>query len=82
MRRLAGLLVFGLVALSGAAHAEDWPHWRGPDGRRISSERDLPTRWSRDTVAWQTALRGLGVSSPVVSGDLVFLTSQVGRGPL
>ncbi len=82
MRTLAGLLAFGLVALSGAAHAEDWPHWRGPDGRRISSERGLPTRWNRDTVAWQTPLRGLGVSSPIVSGDLVLLTSQLGRGPL
>lgn len=82
MRTLAGLLAFGMVALSGAAHAEDWPHWRGPDGRRISSERGLPTRWNRDTVAWQTPLRGLGVSSPIVSGDLVLLTSQLGRGPL
>ncbi len=83
MHRLAGSLVIGLVALGGAVQAEDWPHWRGPDGRRISSERDLPTTWSRDSgVAWRTPLRGLGVSSPIVVGDLVFLTSQIGRGPL
>ncbi len=83
MNKLAGSLVIGLVALGGAAHAEDWPHWRGPDGRRISSERGLPTTWDRDTgVAWRTPLRGLGVSSPIVAGDLVFLTSQIGRGPM
>ena len=83
MRGLAGSLVLGLVALGGVAHAEDWPHWRGPDGRRISSERGLPTTWDRDSgVAWRTPLRGLGVSSPIVSGDRVFLTSQLGRGPL
>ena len=81
MNRLACVLLVGLVA-SAVAHAEDWPHWRGPDGRRISNERGLPTSWSRDTVAWRTPLRGLGVSSPIVSGDLVFLTSQIGRGPL
>ena len=81
MNRLAGLLLFGLVT-SGVAHAEDWPHWRGPDGRRISNDHGLPTSWSRDTVAWRTTLRGLGVSSPIVSSDLVFLTSQLGRGPL
>ena len=81
MNRLACLLLVGLVA-SAVAHAEDWPHWRGPDGRRISNERGLPTSWSRDTVAWRSLLRGLGVSSPIVSGDLVFLTSQIGRGPL
>jgi outer membrane protein assembly factor BamB len=83
MGRLAGILVIGLVVCGAAAQAEDWPHWRGPDGRRISSERDLPTSWSRDAgVAWRTPLRGLGVSSPIVAGDLVFLTSQIGRGPL
>ena len=49
MNKLAGSLVIGLVALTGAAHAEDWPSWRGPDGRRVSSERGLPTTWSRDT---------------------------------
>ena len=81
MRMLASVLLCGLVVSAGV-HAEDWPHWRGPDGRRISNERGLPTRWSPLTVAWQTPLRGLGVSSPIVSGDLVFLTSQMGRGPL
>ena len=83
MRKCAGLLAIGLVVFGGAAHAEDWPQWRGPDGRRISSDRGLPTTWSRDAgVAWRTPLRGLGVSSPIVAGDLVVLTSQIGRGPL
>ena len=84
MNTRAASLVIGLVAMGGAAHhAEDWPSWRGPDGRRVSSERGLPTTWSRDTgVAWRTPLRGLGVSSPIVTGDLVVLTSQIGRGQL
>ncbi len=84
MIRIAGCLLLLLIVAAGVpAHAEDWPHWRGPDGRRISRERDLPTTWSRTAgVAWRTPLRGLGVSSPIVSGDLVFLTSQIGRGPL
>ena len=33
-------------------------------------------------MAWRTPILGLGVSSPIVSGDLVLLTSQLGRGPL
>ena len=83
IRIASSLLSLLIVAASVPAHAEDWPHWRGPDGRRISRERDLPTTWSRNAgVAWRTSLRGLGVSSPIVSGDLVFLTSQIGRGPL
>ena len=83
MNRFAGSVACGLIVLGGTVLAEDWPHWRGPDGRRISTELGLPTVWSRDDgVAWRTPLRGLGVSSPIVSGDLVFLTSQLGRGPL
>ena len=83
MRTLTGSLVIGLAVLGARVQAEDWPQWRGPDGRRISTERGLPTVWSRDSgVAWRTPLRGLGVSSPIVSGERVFLTSQVGRGPL
>ena len=83
MNRFTASIAIGLAVLSGVMQAEDWPNWRGPDGRRISREVDLPTEWGRDAgVAWQTPLRGLGVSSPIVAGDLVFLTSQTGRGPL
>ena len=83
MTRLVALLLVGLAVAGARLDAEDWPHWRGPDGRRISSEHGLPTHWSRDSgVAWRTPLRGLGVSSPIVSGELVFLTSQLGRSPL
>ena len=84
MRRVSSALLLVLIVGAGApAQAEDWPHWRGPDGRRISAERGLPTMWSRSAgIAWRTPLRGLGVSSPIVSGDLVVLTSQLGRGPL
>jgi outer membrane protein assembly factor BamB len=83
MNRLTTCVAIGLVACAGVAEAQDWPQWRGPDGRRISHETDLPTAWDADSgVAWRTPLRGLGVSSPIVSGGLVLLTSQVGRGRL
>ena len=83
MNKLMGAVACGLIVSGGVVLAEDWPHWRGPDGRRISTERGLPTVWSRDAgVVWRTPLRGLGVSSPIVAGDLVFLTSQLGLGPL
>ena len=83
MNRLTTCVAIGLVACAGVAEAQDWPQWRGPDGRRIAHETDLPTAWDADTgVAWRMPLRGLGVSSPIVSGGLVLLTSQVGRGRL
>src|SRR5262245_30780982 len=61
-----------------ATRADDWPQWRGVSGNGVSTETGLPIRWSKDDVAWKTPLSGLGVSSPIVSRDRVFVTSQVG----
>jgi outer membrane protein assembly factor BamB len=68
------------LVLGPTLAAENWPQWRGPLGTGVSPEKDLPARWAPDTVAWKTALGGSGVSSPVVWGERVFVTSQRGRG--
>jgi outer membrane protein assembly factor BamB len=63
-------------------HAEEhWPRFRGPTGRGHSSATDVPLRWSAESVAWKTPLRGEGQSSPVNWGDKLFLTgaSEDGR---
>ena len=70
-----------VAASSVETRAEDWPQWRGPAGTGVSTEQSLPERWSdTEGVAWKARLRGVGVSSPVVSGDRVFVTSQIGAG--
>src|SRR5262249_58899530 len=59
--------------------AGDWPQWRGPSSQGISAETGLPSRWSaHENVAWKAALAGFGASSPIVSGDIVIVTSQIG----
>ena len=64
-----------------AGRESDWPHWRGPGASGIAPDRTLPTRWSaRENVAWRAPLAGVGVSTPIVSGNLVFVTSQIGSG--
>jgi outer membrane protein assembly factor BamB len=56
--------------------AEDWPGWRGPRGDGTSRETNLPVRWSAtENVKWKTPIPGTGHSSPIVSGDRVFLTT-------
>lgn len=63
--------------------AENWPQWRGPSSSGVSPDSPLPTAWSRDrNVAWRVPLAGLGTSSPIVWGDRVIVTSQVGGAPL
>jgi outer membrane protein assembly factor BamB len=80
MRRIHVILIV-LALFSVALRAEQWPQWRGALASGVSPERGLPVQWSeRDNIAWKAPLAGLGVSSPIVAGDLVFVTSQAGSG--
>ena len=61
------------------AHAGDWPQFRGPTGLGYTGERDLPLTWNAKTgenIAWHAPLPKSDnpYSSPIVSGDRVFLT--------
>jgi outer membrane protein assembly factor BamB len=75
-----GALAISLT-LGTAVSAENWPQWRGPAGTGASTETRVPESWS-DTknIKWKTRLGGVGVSSPIVWGERVFVTSQAGRG--
>ncbi len=70
-----------LLMSTGWASAQDWPGWRG-DGRGISPEKDLPLKWSEtEGVKWKTPIPGAGHSSPIVSGNRVFLSTAVAHDP-
>jgi outer membrane protein assembly factor BamB len=70
-----------VVALTCSLAAADWPQWRGPHASGVTDEKDLPIRWSPgENIAWKARLGGLGVSTPIVSGDRIFVTSQIGSG--
>lgn len=72
----AVLLCLGVTGL----HAAEWPHWRGPGASGVAPDARLPIRWTgTDNVAWKVPLAGVGVSTPIVSADRVFVTSQLGE---
>lgn len=79
------LLAWIVAAASIAAAAEDnWPGFRGPGAAGAAGNPNLPVTWNVETgenIAWKTAIPGLGLSSPVVWGDLVFLTTAVSSNP-
>ena len=55
--------------------ASNWPQWRGPQGTGISSEQNLPLRWStNENVRWRVPLPERGNSTPIVWDQRVFLT--------
>ncbi len=73
----------GVLVLAAAtvAASDDWPHWRGPSATGIAAASPLPASWSAtENIAWQAQLEGAGVSSPIVFGSRVFVTSQAGDG--
>jgi outer membrane protein assembly factor BamB len=61
--------------------AADWPRFRGPTGDGVTQDTSIPLKWSeRENLVWRTELPGPGSSSPIVSGDRVFLTCYSGYG--
>lgn len=81
MRALNTSILF-LIVFTGSGRGENWPQWRGPQGTGVSTDKGLPTRWDKDQIAWKVPLEGLGVSSPIVWSDRIFVTSQAGKGAL
>jgi len=79
-RLIPAVLALSLAACS-AAQAEDWPCFRGPGRQGISQEKNVPTQWGASSnIRWKTPIPGDGWSSPIVSGDRVFLTTALDGG--
>jgi outer membrane protein assembly factor BamB len=70
------------VCLLGAVSLRaDWPQWRGPNASGVAPDGTLPTRWSAtENIAWTAPIAGAGVSTPIVMGDRVYDTTQIGAG--
>jgi len=59
-----------------AAHANNFPQWRGPDGQGHAVASGLPQSWSEtENVAWKTSIPGRGFSSPVIEGKQIWITT-------
>ena len=75
-----------LTALLGYAQTTDtddnWPKFRGPSAGVVTDDPALPETWSRtENVVWNVEVPGQGWSSPIVWGDLVFVTSVISDEP-
>lgn len=59
--------------------AHQWPSFRGPQASGVAHGA-APTSWDMETgqnVLWKIPIPGLGLSSPVIWGSYVFLTTAV-----
>lgn len=74
MKFLSGIAAS--IGLAFAGYAENWPHLRGPHYNGSSSEKDIPSSWSKtENIAWQAGLPGSSAATPIIWNDRVFVSS-------
>jgi outer membrane protein assembly factor BamB len=80
MLRHAIPALLAIQIFSAGASAENWPEWRGPQRNGISTEKNIPTEWTKakENVAWRTELPGPSGATPVVWDDRIYLTTAEG----
>lgn len=68
----------GLIASSEPG----WPQWRGPRRDGISDEKGLLKSWppGGPKLLWKTDNLGTGWSSPIVVGERLYITGDMGDG--
>lgn len=80
--------VGGFAVVSGPSGAAataprpgiDWPQFRGISATGVAEGFSLPATWNTSdgtNVLWKTQIPGLGLSSPVVWGNEVFISSSI-----
>ncbi|MBA4147017.1 MAG: PQQ-binding-like beta-propeller repeat protein [Verrucomicrobia bacterium] len=71
-------LGFFFSVITTSALAANWPGWRGPTGYGITTETNLPTKWSdTENVRWKVKLPNRGNSTPIVWGKKVFVSQPI-----
>ncbi|MCA9211513.1 MAG: PQQ-binding-like beta-propeller repeat protein, partial [Planctomycetales bacterium] len=85
-------IVLGLLAprLVGAEPSvsnriANWHQWRGPLGTGEAPDADPPSVWKfaageSQNITWKVKIPGKGHSTPIVSGDLIFVATAVPVG--
>ena len=55
--------------------ADDWPHWRGPNGLGSTPTGSPPAQWTAESIKWKVSLPGKGTSVPIVHQKVIYITS-------
>lgn len=63
-----------LACLPVTADAQEWTRFRGEAGKGVGEISEFPAVFTQASYQWANKLNGVGHSSPVLWGDMVFLT--------
>ena len=74
------LLLLVAISVSGRVAPRpnvDGPMFRGIDASGVSEGPSTPTTFTPDKALWKTAIPGLGLSSPIIWGDLLCVSTAI-----
>jgi outer membrane protein assembly factor BamB len=81
-RILLTVAVCGVSAVS--LSAQHWPAFRGTNAAGVADGAPTAVKWNAPAgtnVAWKTPVPGVAVSSPIVWGDRVFVSTAISSDP-
>jgi outer membrane protein assembly factor BamB len=61
----------------------NWPTFRGSNANGIADGYSTPISWNvqrSENISWKTPIPGLGLSSPIVWGDRIFVSTSISGG--
>ena len=74
------LLMCNIVSsqVNASEYNNNWPTWRGPLFNGEAVKGNPPTAWSEtENVKWKIPIPGKGMSTPVIWGDQIFITTTI-----
>lgn len=78
------LMLAAWVAVGSTLAAQNWPAFRGANASGNGDGAPTPATWNAPTgenLLWKTPIPGVAVSSPIVWGDRVFVSTAVSSDP-
>ena len=72
------------IAATVSLSAQQWPSFRGANAAGVADGKPTPVTWNapaNENVLWKTPIPGVAVSSPIVWGDRVFVSTAVSSDP-
>lgn len=73
-----------LIAGTSLSAQQHWPSFRGPNAAGVADGTPTAVKWNAtagENVAWKTPVDGVAVSSPIVWGNRVFISTAVSGDP-
>jgi outer membrane protein assembly factor BamB len=76
--------VAGLLLVAGLLFSQNWPQFRGPNASGVAEGGKPPIAFNGvkgENIRWKTPIPGVAVSSPIVWGEFVFVTTAISSDP-